>query len=52
MNHVGLEELLAMQEILWKQKAHDNQISMGDRNTRFFHNKVEKKNGGTQFIPF
>lgn len=42
MNHVDLEELLAMQEILWKQKTHDNQISMGDCNTRFFYNKVEK----------
>lgn len=37
-----LYTLLHKQEITWKQKAHDTQILMGDRNTKLFHNKVQK----------
>lgn len=42
LDHIILEDL-AKQEMLWKQKAHDNQITFGDRNNRYFHRKVENK---------
>lgn len=42
LDHIILEDL-AKQEMLWKQKAHDNQINFGDCNNRYFLRKVENK---------
>lgn len=40
--HLLLHSLLHKQEMSWKQKAHDPHIFLGDKNTQFFHNKVQK----------
>lgn len=34
---VKLEDILKQEEILWQQKARQNWLQNGDRNTRFFH---------------
>ncbi|KAK8632348.1 hypothetical protein V6N13_072742 [Hibiscus sabdariffa] len=35
-----LERIIDHEELLWKQKSRSNCISMGDRNTSYFHKKV------------
>lgn len=37
-----LLEQLMLQETMWKQKIHDDQILLGDRNTKNFHQKAER----------
>lgn len=41
-NQLLLHSLLLKQEILWKQRAHDNHILLGDKNTKYFHNKDQR----------
>lgn len=37
-----LEDLLLKQESLWKQKSHEQHVKLGDKNTRFFHQKLKR----------
>ncbi|GMI86879.1 hypothetical protein HRI_002357200 [Hibiscus trionum] len=37
---VQLEHLLDEEELLWRQKSRSDWISMGDRNTRYFHRRA------------
>ncbi|KAK8606369.1 hypothetical protein V6N13_030652 [Hibiscus sabdariffa] len=37
---VDLEHLLDQEELLWRQKSRSDWISLGDRNTRYFHRRA------------
>ncbi|XP_021623881.1 uncharacterized protein LOC110623265 [Manihot esculenta] len=37
---VELEEILDYEELLWKLKSRDDWISLGDHNTKYYHNKT------------
>lgn len=38
-----LEVVLDNEELLWKQKARNDWITNGDRNTKYFHSQVYKR---------
>ncbi|KAK8635575.1 hypothetical protein V6N13_004308 [Hibiscus sabdariffa] len=37
---VDLEHLLDQEELLWRQKSRSDWVSLGDRNTRYFHRRA------------
>lgn len=44
------EDLLFEEEIYWKQKSRETQISEGDRNTKLFHNSTKYRGSVDRFL--
>ncbi|XP_057851263.1 uncharacterized protein LOC131061548 [Cryptomeria japonica] len=44
------EDILAKEEIFWKQKTRETWLEDGDRNTKFFHNSVKRKRERNKII--
>lgn len=51
-DEILLENLLVRQEMMWKQKALDDHVRLGDRNTRFFIIKLKEIRGEIEFIAY
>lgn len=45
-----LETLMHKEDIMWAQKARDNQVIYGDRNTKYFETVMKQRRARNQII--